>query len=200
VSARYAVWIATSAAAGLFVGLVFGCGSGGRWWLGLLGLAAPPALFLAPQIRAFGGHAIRWLVLTVIGVFASYASTFVAFVAVAGIIGLFTQGYRGGQFLGSFETPMLLVVVPALGGAALGLVQLPALGHASRWRSWIIATMIGSGAVGPVAFFAVLAGTSCVAGIAPMWIVGIAGGLIYGVATAVALGMRLTTPIIQRAG
>jgi hypothetical protein len=137
---------------------------------------------------------VRWLVLTLVGVLACYASTLAAFYIVGGLMTAFEEwGVGSGRFEGWLGTLMILIVVPFLGGVALGILQLPALGHASRWPAWIVATMVGSGAAGPIAFAAVLGGRTCDPTAVPWWIVGMAGGLIYGIATAVALGMRPRT-------
>jgi hypothetical protein len=195
VRARYTIWIAASAVAGLVVVLALGCG-GGSWWRGLIALAIPPALFLAPLIRWFGGHAVRWLLLTVVGVFACYASTFAVYVVIGALMTAFAErGVDGGRFEGWLGTASFLIVMPFLGGVALGILQLPAVGRASRSPAWIVATMVGSVAIGPIAFLAVLGGETCRPSSVPWWIVGMAGGLIYGIATAIALGLRPRTLI-----
>jgi hypothetical protein len=200
--AAYVAWVAASGIAGLIVGLASSCDAHllrglplavpRNVWLGLAVLGAPSAVLLAPLIRVFGGRAFDWAVLTFVGVLLCYFSTFLGFVvyviAVSYITPLLPPGYS--------EQPLWAVLsttIPAfIGGSALAVVQLPALRTAARWKTWIIATMLGSAALGPLTF-AAIGFVSCDVSYPSTALLGIAGGLLYGVVTAMALGMRLST-------
>ena len=200
--AAYVVWIAASGVAGVIVGVASSCdahvlrglpiGAPRNVWLGLAVLGAPPAVLLAPLIRVFGGRAFDWAVLTFVGVLLCYFSTFLGYlvyvVAVSYITPFLPPGYS--------DQPIWVVLsttIPAfIGGSALAVVQLPALRTAARWKTWIIATMLGSAALGPLTF-AAIDFVSCDVRYPSTALLGIAGGLLYGVVTAMALGMRLST-------
>jgi hypothetical protein len=187
---RKLVWIATSCAAGLIASVLLQCGSDSlarpdAALRGLASLAIPPGLVLAPVIRLFGGSPIGWSVLTVVGVLLSSILTIVGFGATAVF---FAVADSLGVTPGLSEVVKLWMASIAsawFGGAALGFAQLPALPVGTRWLRWILATMCGSAAVGPLAFAALLG--ACESYGLPVVLLGLGGGLIYGISTALAL-------------
>jgi hypothetical protein len=189
--AKYVLWIGASGVAGLIAGLLVSCHESNPWrGLALIGL--PPALLLAPVIRLFGGRGFDWMVLTFIGVFPCYFSTLIGYAIYALIVSYAGAGIPQSFWAQPLSTVLFTTVPTFIGGVPLAVAQLYALRRAAGNATWLIATMLGSAALGPLSFTA-LGILRCDAAIPPTPLLGVVGGLLYGFVTAMALGMRLST-------
>ncbi len=156
--ARTIAWLVSSVAAGAVVGEFIGlCTThpviDGAFLRALFLFGLVPALFLARPFRAFGGAWISWIPLTMLGVLASFASTYAAFIAI-GVLGtgLLQAAHASLPDWASLGLGLLAVALIAfLGSSGIGLIQVTTV-PAGRRAAWLFATGVGAIALAPLTF------------------------------------------------
>ena len=131
---------------------------------------------------------VRWLALTQFGVVTTYVFTLAALLGLASLVPPLVPAVEPSERNG----PLLigwLVFFSAffIGGAGLGGLQVTGFPRQQRRAQWVLATMLGCVAVAPIAI-AVTGLGSCEGPLGlPNQLVGILGGSLYGLITAVTL-------------
>ena len=184
---RRLAWLATSAAAGLIVGQLAACH--GDFWQGIFILGLVPGILQGLVLwRTHPLVLVRWLVLTQLGVVTTYVFTFAALFGLGSLVFPIAPSAASGAAPGAPSLVGWLLFISAffVGGVGLGGLQVTGFPRQERRVRWILATMLGSVAVAPIAFVLVGLG-SCDAYGVPNQVLGLVGGSLYGVVTAVAL-------------
>ena len=176
----YVAWVGASVVAGVVVSLV---NIAGVPLLGAAFLALAPALILSPIVVMFEGNPVVWIAMTLLGVAVTVGATYLTFVLLfVGLGALLPTLWPGASSAPLWTLPVVAALACFIGAFPLGVLQrytLPAVRGA--W-SFPLATMLGAAALSPL----VLAIINAPVDRTP--ILGAFGGLVYGVATATALG------------
>ena len=176
----YVAWVAASVAAGTLVAVI---NFAGIPILGAAFLALAPALILSPIVAMFEGNPVLWIVLTLLGVGVTVVTTYLTFLALfVGLSALLPTLWPGATSAPDWTLPVVAVLACFIGAFPLGVLQRHALPAVRGSWSFPLAVMIGAAALSPL----VLAIISAPVDRTP--ILGALGGLVYGVATATALG------------
>jgi hypothetical protein len=176
----YVAWVAASAGAGTLVALV---NIAGIPLLGVAFLALAPALILSPIVAMFEGNPVLWVVSTLLGAGIAVITTYLAFLGLfVGLGALLPTLWPGATSAPDWTLPIVAALASFIGAFPLGVLQRYALPAVRGSWSFPLAVMIGAAALSPL----VLAIISAPVDRTP--ILGALGGLVYGVATATALG------------
>jgi hypothetical protein len=176
----YVAWVAASAGAGTLVALV---NIAGIPLLGVAFLALAPALILSPIVAMFEGNPVLWIVSTLLGAGIAVITTYLAFLGLfVGLGALLPTLWPGATSAPDWTLPIVAALACFIGAFPLGVLQRYALPAVRGSWSFPLAVMIGAAALSPL----VLAIISAPVDRTP--ILGALGGLVYGVATATALG------------
>jgi len=176
----YVAWVGASVVAGVVVSLV---NIAGVPLLGVAFLALAPALILSPIVAMFEGNPVLWIVLTLLGVAVTVATTYLTFVLLfVGLGALLPTLWPGTSSAPLWTLPVVAALACFIGAFPLGVLQRYALPAVRGAWSFPLATMLGAAALSPL----VLAIINAPVDRTP--ILGALGGLVYGVATATALG------------
>ena len=176
----YVAWVGASVVAGVVVSLV---NIAGVPLLGVAFLALAPALILSPIVAMFEGNPVLWIVLTLLGVAVTVATTYLTFVLLfVGLGALLPTLWPGASSAPLWTLPVVAALACFIGAFPLGVLQRYALPAVRGAWSFPLATMLGAAALSPL----VLAIINAPVDRTP--ILGALGGLVYGVATATALG------------
>jgi hypothetical protein len=176
----YVAWVAASAGAGTLVALV---NIAGIPLLGVAFLALAPALILSPIVAMFEGNPVLWIVSTLLGAGIAVITTYLAFLGLfVGLGALVPTLWPGATSAPDWTLPIVAALACFIGAFPLGVLQRYALPAVRGSWSFPLAVMIGAAALSPL----VLAIISAPVDRTP--ILGALGGLVYGVATATALG------------
>lgn len=178
----YGAWVAASVAAGALVGVLVLFAGG--MWLSVTFLALAPALLLSPIVAMFGGRPVLWMLTTFLGVWLTFAATYVTFLLLAiGLGALLPTLAPGARSAPDWTLPVLAALACFIGAVPLGVLQRYALPAVRSTWSFPLATMLGAAALSPLALGII--------GVpfGPPPLVGALGGLGYGLATAIALGL-----------
>jgi hypothetical protein len=176
----YVAWVGASVVAGVVVSLV---NIAGVPLLGVAFLALAPALILSPIVAMFEGNPVLWIVMTLLGVAVTVGTTYLTFVLVfVGLGALLPTLWPGASSAPLWTLPVVAALACFIGAFPLGVLQRYALPAVRGAWSFPLATMLGAAALSPL----VLAIINAPVDRTP--ILGVLGGLVYGVATATALG------------
>ena len=136
---------------------------------------------------------LRWLAATQLGAVCTFVFTIGAVVLVGSVVALVERVVTGREFSGggapSLLGYLLFAVAVFIGGAGMGGLQVAVFPRRERRVRWVLATMLGSVAVAPIAI-PLLGLTSEPPFGLPLQVVGLVGGSLYGVVTAIALPPR----------
>jgi hypothetical protein len=176
----YVAWVGASVVAGVVVSLV---NIAGVPLLGVAFLALAPALILSPIVAMFEGNPVLWIVMTLLGVAVTVGTTYLTFVLLfVGLGALLPTLWPGASSAPLWTLPVVAALACFIGAFPLGVLQRYALPAVRGAWSFPLATMLGAAALSPL----VLAIINAPVDRTP--ILGALGGLVYGVATATALG------------
>ena len=176
----YVAWVVASVAAGTLVGLVNIAGSP-LLSAACIGLA--PALILSPVVAMFEGNPVAWILTTLLGVGVTLVTNYLAFLGLfVGLGALLPTLWPGATSAPLWTLPVVAALACFVGAFPLGVLQRYALPAVRGSWSFPLAVMIGAAALSPV----VLAIINAPVDRTPLF--GVLGGLVYGVATATALG------------
>lgn len=187
VEPRRIAWIAVSAVSGLIVGQLVVCPGG--FWRGIFVLGFVPGMLQGLVLwRSQPLFFVRWLALTQFGVITAYVFTLVALLGLAGLVNLLVPAMEPSERAGpSFVGWLIFFAAFFIGGAGLGGLQVTGFPRRQRHARWVLATMLGCAAVAPIAV-AVTGLGSCEGPLGlPNQLVGIIGGSLYGLITAITL-------------
>ena len=187
---RRLAWFVAAAAAGLIVGQV--SANPPDAWRGIFVLGFVPGILQGLVLwRAEPVAPLRWLAATQLGVVCTYVFSVGAFFLVGSVAGLVGRAVTGLDLSG-VDAPLaglaLFVAAFFIGGAGLGGLQVTAFPRRERRVRWVLATMLGSVAVAPIAMALVLSSDPPFG--LPNQLVGLIGGSLYGIVTAIALPSR----------
>jgi len=134
---------------------------------------------------------VSWLALTQLGVVTTYVFTVAALLGLAGLVALVAPSAMSSAPSApeapSFAGWLLFISAFFIGGVGLGGLQLAGFPRRDRRAGWVFATMVGSVAVAPIAI-AVTGFGSCQGPLGlPNQLVGVIGGSLYGLVTAITL-------------
>ena len=186
---RRIVWLASSAAAGLIVGQLAVCH--GDFWRGIFILGFVPGILQGLVLwRTQPFVLLRWLALTQLGVITTFVFSMFALLVVSSLLFLIPSAASAtapsAAAAPSLASWLFFFSGFFIGGAGLGGLQVTGFPRHDRRIRWVLATMFGSVAVAPIAFVLVGLG-SCDAYGVPNQVLGLIGGSLYGVVTAIAL-------------
>jgi hypothetical protein len=151
--------------------------------LGVAFLALAPALILSPIVAMFEGNPVLWIAMTLLGVAVTVGTTYLTFVLLfVGLGALLPTLWPGASSAPLWTLPVVAALACFIGAFPLGVLQRYALPAVRGAWSFPLATMLGAAALSPL----VLAIINAPVDRTP--ILGALGGLVYGVATATALG------------
>jgi hypothetical protein len=177
----YVAWVAASVAAGGLVGVLISFA--GSPLLSVMFLALAPALILSPVVAMFGGRPVLWILTTFLGVGFTFATTYVSFLLLAfGLGAVLPTVAPGNGSAPGWTLPVVAALACFIGAVPLGVLQSLALPAVRGSWAFPLAVMIGAAALSPL----VLAIINAPVNRSPL--LGVFGGLAYGVATATALG------------
>ena len=176
----YVAWVVASVIAGALVALINIAGSP---LLSVAFLALAPALILSPIVAMFGGHPLLWILTTFLGVGITFVTTYVSFLLLAVGLGAVLPTLSPGTTSAPLWTlPVVAALACFIGAVPLGVLQSLALPAVRGSWTFPLAVMIAAAALSPL----VLAIINAPVDRSPL--LGVFGGLAYGVATATALG------------
>ena len=176
----YVAWVVASVVAGALVAVVSIAGSP---LVSVAFLALAPAFILSPVVAMFGGHPVLWILTTFLGVGTTFVTTYVTFLLLAVGLGAVLPTLSPGATSAPLWTlPVVTALACFIGAVPLGVLQSLALPAVRGSWAFPLAVMIGAAALSPV----VLAIINAPVDRSPL--LGVFGGLAYGVATATALG------------
>jgi len=192
---RRVAWLAAAAAAGLIAGQL--ATYPGEFWRGLFVLGFVPGILQGFVLwRSEPVALLRWLAATQFGVVCTYVFSVGALVLVGSVAGLVARVVTGRDPSDLGAPPFLgwaiFYVSFFIGGAGLGGLQVTAFPRRQRRARWVIATMFGSVAVAPIALALVGLSFDAPLGL-PTQVLGLLGGSLYGLVTAIALPPRPAT-------
>jgi MFS family permease len=187
---RRIAWIAVSAVAGLIAGQLVVCP--GEFWRGIFVLGFVPGIlqgFVLWRSQLF--RMVSWLALTQFGVVTTFvfsaAAVVFMFWLVSAVVPVSEPSDRTAPSLVGW---LAFLSGSLIGGAGLGGLQVTGFPRQQRRARWVLATMLGCIAVAPIAI-AVTGIGSCQGPLGlPNQLVGIIGGSLYGLVTALALPPR----------
>jgi hypothetical protein len=142
----------------------------------------------------FHGHALIWMIATAVGVAVSYLATYASFIVIGLAVTIVAQalGVPPGTRWADLAFAVFAAGTCFVGSAPLGVIQMAALPQERADRRWVLGTMAGGAAVWPLVY-AIAGSVDCGDALGPSPLMGAAAGLLYGLSTAVALGMRVST-------
>ena len=176
----YVAWVVASVIAGALVALINIAGSA---LVSVAFLALAPALILSPVVAMFEGNPVVWIVTTLLGVGAAVLTTYFMFVVLFIGLGASLPTLSPGATSAPLWTlPVVAALACFIGAVPLGVLQSLALPAVRGSWAFPLAVMIGAAALSPL----VLAIINAPVDRSPL--LGVFGGLAYGVATATALG------------
>jgi hypothetical protein len=176
----YVAWVVASVIAGALVALINIAGSP---LLSVAFLALAPALILSPIVAMFGGHPVLWILTTFLGVGTTFVTTYVTFLLLAvGLDAVLPTLSPGATSAPLWTLPVVAALACFIGAVPLGVLQSLALPAVRGSWAFPLAVMIGAAALSPL----VLAIVNAPVDRSPL--LGVFGGLAYGVATAIAFG------------
>jgi MFS family permease len=181
--------LAASAAAGLIVGQLAVCH--GDFWRGIFILGLVPGILQGLVLwRTQPFLLVRWLALTQLGVVTTFVFSMFALLVVSSLLALLTSpasaAAPSAPAAPSIASGLAFFSGFFIGGAGLGGLQVTGFPRHDRRIRWVLATMLGSVSVAPTAFVLVGLG-SCEAYGVPNQVLGLIGGSLYGIVTAIAL-------------
>jgi len=176
----YVAWVVASVVAGALVALINIAGSA---LVSVVFLALAPALILSPVVAMFEGNPVIWIVTTLLGVGAAFLTTYfmftVLFIGLGASLPTLSPGATSAPL---WTLPVVAALACFIGAVPLGVLQSLALPAVRGSWAFPLAVMIGAAALSPL----VLAILNAPVDRTPL--LGVFGGLVYGVATATALG------------
>jgi hypothetical protein len=176
----YVAWVVASVIAGALVALINIAGSA---LVSVAFLALAPALILSPVVAMFEGNPVVWIVTTLLGVGAAVLTTYfmfaVLFIGLGASLPTLSPGATSAPL---WTLPVVAALACFIGAVPLGVLQSLALPAVRGSWAFPLAVMIGAAALSPL----VLAIINAPVNRSPL--LGVFGGLAYGVATATALG------------
>ena len=187
---RRLAWIAISAAAGLAAGQLVVCP--GEFWRGIFVLGFVPGIlqgFVLWRSRPF--RLVSWLALTQFGVVTTFVFTAAGVAFMFWLLSIVVPSSEPSDRTAPSLVGWLAFFSGFLiGGTGLGGLQVTGFPRQQRRARWVLATMLGCVAVAPIAI-AVTGFGSCQGPLGlPNQLVGMIGGSVYGLVTALALPPR----------
>jgi len=186
---RRIAWLAASAVAGFITGQLVICP--GEFWRGIFILGFIPGTLQGLVLwRSQPFLLIRWLALTQFGVVTTYVFTFAALVVGSFVSSVVPSSEPSQRAAPSLIGGLVLFFGFFIGGAGLGGLQVTGFPRHERRVRWVLATMLGSVAVAPIALVLVGLGDCKGPYGVPNQVYGLLGGSLYGLVTAFALPPR----------